>query len=182
MNIRQYTPEDIEAVVAVFRSNIPKYFGPVEEPGLREFLSTARSDEYFVFEIGDNVVGSGGIALNSDDTVSLCWGMICKEHLGTGLGRRMTQFRIDLSREDEATRNRYGRHAWGQRCLMARRLVEAGVSFVTMVLENPMPGEAHPPCSHSRAAASESPTAALNPVIRSTPMRSKTRLCSRMKK
>ncbi len=99
MNIRQYTSEDIEAVVAVFRSNIPKYFGPVEEPGLREFLSTARSDEYFVFEIGDNVVGSGGIALNSDDTVSLCWGMICKEHLGTGLGRRMTQFRIDLSRE-----------------------------------------------------------------------------------
>ena len=28
-------------------------------------------------------------------------------------------------------------HAWGQRCLLARRLVEHGASFVTMVLENP---------------------------------------------
>jgi hypothetical protein len=44
---------------------------------------------------------------------------------------------FDLSREPEALRDRYGRHAWGQRALLARRLVEAGVSFVTMVMENP---------------------------------------------
>lgn len=44
---------------------------------------------------------------------------------------------FDLSKEPAPLRDRYGRHAWGQRCLLARRLVEAGVSFVTMVLENP---------------------------------------------
>lgn len=44
---------------------------------------------------------------------------------------------FDLSREPDALRDRYGRHAWGHRALLARRLVEAGVSFVTMVLENP---------------------------------------------
>lgn len=44
---------------------------------------------------------------------------------------------FDLSQEPEALRDRYGRHAWGQRALLARRLVEAGVSFVTMVMENP---------------------------------------------
>lgn len=44
---------------------------------------------------------------------------------------------FDLSKESDALRNRYGRHAWGQRALMARRLVEAGCSFVTMVMENP---------------------------------------------
>src|SRR5687768_10510771 len=44
---------------------------------------------------------------------------------------------FDLSKEDPKLRERYGMHAWGQRALMARRLVEAGVSFVTMVLENP---------------------------------------------
>jgi hypothetical protein len=44
---------------------------------------------------------------------------------------------FDLSKEPDALRNRYGRHAWGQRALMARRLVEAGCSFVTMVMENP---------------------------------------------
>ena len=41
-------------------------------------------------------------------------------------------------------KDRYGRHAYGFRSLMARRLVEAGCTFVTMVLENPMPGEALP--------------------------------------
>jgi len=46
---------------------------------------------------------------------------------------------FDLSQETDALRNRYGRHPWGQRALMARRLVERGVSFVTMVMENPIP-------------------------------------------
>jgi hypothetical protein len=44
---------------------------------------------------------------------------------------------FDLSQEDPALRARYGDHPWGQRAIMARRLVEAGVSFVTMVIENP---------------------------------------------
>lgn len=44
---------------------------------------------------------------------------------------------FDLSREPDSLRDRYGRHAWGQRALLARRLVEAGCSFVTMVMENP---------------------------------------------
>jgi hypothetical protein len=44
---------------------------------------------------------------------------------------------FDLSQEDPALREKYGDHPWGQRAIMARRLVEAGVSFVTMVIENP---------------------------------------------
>ena len=44
---------------------------------------------------------------------------------------------FDLSLETDAVRDRYGRHCWGQRALMARRLVEAGVSFVTVIMENP---------------------------------------------
>lgn len=44
---------------------------------------------------------------------------------------------FDLSNEPGEIRERYGRHEWGQRALMARRLVEAGVSWVTVVMENP---------------------------------------------
>jgi hypothetical protein len=44
---------------------------------------------------------------------------------------------FDLSREPAHLRERYGNHRFGQRALMARRLVEAGVSFVTVVMENP---------------------------------------------
>ncbi|MCA9075980.1 MAG: DUF1501 domain-containing protein [Planctomycetaceae bacterium] len=39
---------------------------------------------------------------------------------------------FDMSREDDATRDAYGRHSWGQSVLLARRLVEAGTTFVTV--------------------------------------------------
>jgi hypothetical protein len=47
---------------------------------------------------------------------------------------------FDLSLESEQLRDRYGRNAYGQRLLMARRLVEAGCTFVTAVIEHPQPG------------------------------------------
>lgn len=39
---------------------------------------------------------------------------------------------FDIAREDPKTRERYGRHPVGQRCLLARRLIEAGVRMVTV--------------------------------------------------
>ncbi len=41
---------------------------------------------------------------------------------------------FDLSSEPDRLRDRYGRNRWGQSCLLARRLVEAGVSVVTAAL------------------------------------------------
>ncbi len=41
---------------------------------------------------------------------------------------------FDLSREPARVRDRYGKHLWCQQALLARRLVEAGVSFVTIDL------------------------------------------------
>ena len=51
---------------------------------------------------------------------------------------------FDLSRESDQIRDRYGRTAWGQRALLARRLVEAGCSFVTVEMNNPVPGKPAP--------------------------------------
>jgi len=42
------------------------------------------------------------------------------------------QAAFDIDRESDATRERYGRDSFGQRCLLARRLVEADVPFVTV--------------------------------------------------
>lgn len=47
-----------------------------------------------------------------------------------------TREAFDLSQEPEELKQRYGKHAWGYRALLARRLVEAGSSFVTVVMEN----------------------------------------------
>jgi hypothetical protein len=40
---------------------------------------------------------------------------------------------FDLTKERPETRDRYGRHSWGQSHLLARRLVESGVRFVSTV-------------------------------------------------
>ncbi len=47
---------------------------------------------------------------------------------------------FDIGLEDPKVRDRYGRNTWGQRCLMARRLVEVGVDLVTATLNGPLSG------------------------------------------
>jgi hypothetical protein len=39
---------------------------------------------------------------------------------------------FDIRGEDPRLRDRYGRHQWGQSALLARRLIQAGVRFVTL--------------------------------------------------
>ncbi len=39
---------------------------------------------------------------------------------------------FDISQEAIETRDRYGRHRWGQSCLLARRLAEAGVAVINV--------------------------------------------------
>ena len=46
------------------------------------------------------------------------------------------QAAFDLEREPRAVRDRFGEHEWCRQALLARRLVEAGVSFVTIDLSH----------------------------------------------
>jgi uncharacterized protein (DUF1501 family) len=48
---------------------------------------------------------------------------------------------FDLSSESETTRDAYGRHSFGQSCLLARRLVESGVKFVNVYFSNSIGGQ-----------------------------------------
>jgi Protein of unknown function (DUF1501) len=43
---------------------------------------------------------------------------------------------FDLSKESDTTRDAYGRHNFGAGCLLARRLVESGVTFVEIVQDD----------------------------------------------
>ena len=48
------------------------------------------------------------------------------------LTSRQVREAFDISREPDKLRDRYGRHTFGQSALLARRLVEDGVTFVTV--------------------------------------------------
>ncbi|WP_010582319.1 DUF1501 domain-containing protein [Schlesneria paludicola] len=47
---------------------------------------------------------------------------------------------FDLQREDPSLRDRYGRNLWGQGCLLARRMAEAGTAVVTLYIDTPKSG------------------------------------------
>jgi len=44
---------------------------------------------------------------------------------------------FDLKQEKDSLRERFAMHPWGQQAILARRLVERGVPWVTVVMENP---------------------------------------------
>lgn len=44
---------------------------------------------------------------------------------------------FDLAQEKDALRDRYGRHLWGQGCLLARRLAEAGTAVISLYINTP---------------------------------------------
>ena len=48
---------------------------------------------------------------------------------------------FDLSSESPKLRDAYGRHTYGQSCLLARRLVEAGAKFVTVYFSGSIGGQ-----------------------------------------
>jgi hypothetical protein len=48
---------------------------------------------------------------------------------------------FNLNAESEVTRESYGRHTYGQGCLLARRLVEAGVKFVSVYFSDNIGGQ-----------------------------------------
>jgi hypothetical protein len=58
----------------------------------------------------------------------------------TLLTNPQTRNAFDLGKEEARTRDRYGRHRWGQQLLLARRLVESGVEIITSCLDGPQCG------------------------------------------
>jgi hypothetical protein len=51
----------------------------------------------------------------------------------------MIRLSSEVKNEPNASRDRYGQHLFGQGLLLARRLIEAGVSFVTVYWIDPQP-------------------------------------------
>ncbi len=47
---------------------------------------------------------------------------------------------FDLGKESDKVRERYGQHSWGQSCLLARRVAEAGTAVVTVNFNTPKNG------------------------------------------
>lgn len=145
---------------------IPNYIGMTTyglEPGPVSAIGPAYLGEQYapLAILGDpNKPGTkGGLTIDADGRLAGRSGLLADvgRELGAPAPQLMREFQqqaldilcsadahraFDLEQEPPAVRDRYGRTAWGQQCLIARRLVEAGVDLVTVTLCGPEAGGA----------------------------------------
>jgi ribosomal protein S18 acetylase RimI-like enzyme len=94
--IRAYTSEDKEKLVALLRLNTPQYFHREEEEDFIYYLEQ-HAQNYFVVEDTNTIIGSGGINYLADNREArISWDIVHPDYQGKGIGRLLTQFRMDL--------------------------------------------------------------------------------------
>ncbi len=95
MLLRPYQRSDRDAVLGVFRSNVPASFTEAEEADFLSFVD-GEMGPYFVLEREGRVVACGGIA-SREGRVDLCWGMVEERLHRQGLGLALTAYRLGLA-------------------------------------------------------------------------------------
>jgi ribosomal protein S18 acetylase RimI-like enzyme len=94
MRIRAYTPEDKEACLAIFDSNMPTYFADHERSEFVTFLDED-ADQYFVVEHDAGIIACGGFFVIPNTPVAvLTWGMVAREQHSRGIGRLLLLTRL----------------------------------------------------------------------------------------
>lgn len=83
------------------------------------------------FDIARNEVDRSGVMEAQDQFRGVAYQMLTSTRTATA---------FDMKRESDRTRERYGNHLWGQSCLLARRLAEAGVGAITIGINVPKNG------------------------------------------
>ena len=106
VDIRPYTPADLEACLAIFDTNVPRYFVTSERAEFRAFLDEMPGPYLVLTDASGEVVACGGHAAHDGEPgrVDLCWGMVRKEHHRRGYGRTLVHARIDAAKRDPAVR------------------------------------------------------------------------------
>ena len=94
MQIRPYQSDDKKTCLAIFDSNLPKFFAAEERPDFADFLDKLPCP-YFVIQDGDEILGCGGHSINeAKQKVGMAWGMIHSEQHKRGLGRYLLLYRL----------------------------------------------------------------------------------------
>ena len=93
--IRKYTTKDKSRVFELFRLNTPNYFDATEQSDLENYLKNQLED-YFVYIENSKIIGAGGINYYlKENRARISWDMIDPKWHGIGIGKKLTQHRIN---------------------------------------------------------------------------------------
>ncbi len=99
---RPYVPDDFVACLAIFDSNVARFFAPEERADFCQCLECANSKNapYLVFTRNGSVVACGGLIIDGENQQArLAWGMVDKPLHCQGMGTILTQARLMLARD-----------------------------------------------------------------------------------
>ncbi len=104
----------------------------LERRRLDELLAGGQSNAAHVANSGGPVDSAGSLAASPGRPAAMASFEAFRQRALALVTSNKTREALDIRREPAALRDRYGRHLFGQSVLMARRLVEAGVRYVTV--------------------------------------------------
>ncbi|WP_109355861.1 GNAT family N-acetyltransferase [Sphingorhabdus sp. EL138] len=91
--IRPFVATDKDACLALFDSNVPRYFDASERGDFSKFLDRPDGD-YFVVEQATEICGCGGFVKEDRGQARFTWGMVDNARHGSGLGRLLAEYRL----------------------------------------------------------------------------------------
>lgn len=108
LSFSPYTAEDLNSVLSIFESNIGEWFAEGERDDLVKMLENHLElneapnrhgwiSIYHVGRLEGRIVAAGGF-IAKDELSDISWGMVHAELRGTGLGRELLEYRLDLIR------------------------------------------------------------------------------------
>lgn len=93
--IREYSHIDKPKLIELLRRNTPEYFDSSEERDFENYLDN-QVEDYFVFEENSVIIGAGGINyFPTKKLARISWDMVHPKSHGKGIGKKLTQFRIN---------------------------------------------------------------------------------------
>lgn len=96
--VRFFVPVDKDGCLALFDSNVPRYFDASERAAFAGFLDQP-DGHYFVIEQAAKICGCGGFAREERGQARFTWGMVDNACHGLGLGRMLAEYRLQAIEE-----------------------------------------------------------------------------------
>ncbi|WP_428236225.1 GNAT family N-acetyltransferase [Gracilimonas sp.] len=87
LTLRNFSPQDLKALLYIFRINVPEYFAADEETDFRNYL-LHHADTYFTILSDGIIVGGAGYRIHEKkETGSITWIFLHPDHAGKGIGK-----------------------------------------------------------------------------------------------
>jgi N-acetylglutamate synthase-like GNAT family acetyltransferase len=93
ITFENYTKNEREECIGLFKSNQPKFFAPDELQDFTTYLDKY-IEKFWCMKIDGVLIGAGGIRVRADNVGRLCWGIIHADLHRKGFGSQLLRFRL----------------------------------------------------------------------------------------